>query len=147
MRVWCIGCLGKRFRRLRQFIRTMCIGLSTRYILWVLRLGDSTFVCLDHWQSFSIKGYLCSVPNIHVDDSDDRHDCRVLVGLHLYPRRIYTTNVGPRTLFETPHQLTISARYGSIRACCASTTELYDFNAIGIQWGDCKSPLLQIFLK
>lgn len=30
----------------------------------------------------------------------------------------------------------IPQMYGSIRACCASTTELYDFNAIGIQWGD-----------
>lgn len=31
---------------------------------------------------------------------------------------------------------TNSSRYGSIRACCASTTELTDFNPEGIIWGD-----------
>lgn len=28
--------------------------------------------------------------------------------------------------------------FGSIRACCAATTELEDFSKEGIQWGDCK---------
>lgn len=28
--------------------------------------------------------------------------------------------------------------YGSIRACCASTSELEDFGRGGIQWGDCE---------
>ncbi|KAH7399833.1 hypothetical protein BKA64DRAFT_694562 [Cadophora sp. MPI-SDFR-AT-0126] len=38
-------------------------------------------------------------------------------------------------------------KYGSIRACCASTTELFDFNANGIQWGDCTSPFPRDILK
>ena len=32
----------------------------------------------------------------------------------------------------------IPQMYGSIRACCASTSELTDFSAEGILWGDCK---------
>lgn len=28
--------------------------------------------------------------------------------------------------------------FGSIRACCAATTELEEFPDEGIQWGDCK---------
>jgi hypothetical protein len=34
----------------------------------------------------------------------------------------------------------IPQMYGSIRTCCASTTELTDFNRDGIIWGDCKTP-------
>lgn len=33
----------------------------------------------------------------------------------------------------------IPQMYGSIRACCASTSELEDFGRGGIQWGDCES--------
>ena len=29
--------------------------------------------------------------------------------------------------------------YGSVRACCAATTQLDDFPVEGIQWGDCES--------
>lgn len=32
----------------------------------------------------------------------------------------------------------IPQMYGSIRACCAATSELEDFAHEGIQWGDCK---------
>jgi hypothetical protein len=31
--------------------------------------------------------------------------------------------------------------FGSVRVCCASTTELDEFSAEGIQWGDCKRSL------
>ena len=33
----------------------------------------------------------------------------------------------------------IPQMYGSIRVCCAATTELDDYTEKGIQWGDCKS--------
>lgn len=35
--------------------------------------------------------------------------------------------------------------YGSIRACCAATTELEDFPKEGIQWGDRECSINRFF--
>lgn len=39
----------------------------------------------------------------------------------------------------------IPQMYGSMRACCAATSELEDFPKEGIQWGDRKPPKSALF--
>jgi hypothetical protein len=83
-------------------------------------------------------GYIRSVSDFLLYYPHGGHDGCVLVGVYVYEGGVHSSDVCPISPLHTHTSTNSSFRYGSIRTCCASTTELTDFSHAGILWGDRK---------
>jgi hypothetical protein len=103
-------------------------------------------ILLQHFHGMRIAdrvvdvGYIRGVSDFLLNYPYGSHDGGVLVGIHVYKRGVHSSDVCSPSHSILTHRPDNSSRYGSIRTCCASTTELTDFSHEGILWGDRKHP-------
>lgn len=103
-----------------------------------------TFAAAMHWL---LGESISTVETIYTDKESGLEHSVYFVTYAAYPIFLSTVLMVGQTVicwwaFTYKMEGFIPQMYGSIRACCASTSELEDFGRDGIQWGDCNSPYL-----
>jgi len=117
----------------RPFEQSYFLQLPSRLLLPLM-----FFAALMHWllgQAISTVETIFTDPEHHIEHS------KYFVTYAAYPIFLSTILMVAMTAvcwwaFTYTREGFIPQMYGSIRTCCASTTELTDFNSTGILWGD-----------
>lgn len=123
----------------RQFQQSYFLQLPSKLLIPLM-----CFAALMHWV---LGQAISTIETIYTDPDHGVEHSVYFVTFAAYPIFISTVLMVAMTVvcwwaFTYTREGFIPQMFGSIRTICASTTELTDFTAEGILWGDRKSSLL-----